>query len=242
MPTQPPLFAPELQIIDLTPDDLNLGEVFTRRWVVETILDLVGYEAADDLSRRRIVDPACGEGAFVLPIVGRLIESAKEHGRPITDAVNAIRAFDLQRSHEAKKLVGWWRTNREPGNATDIKDAARVARLATWFAGDASWPSGSPQRLALLRDLERRFGPLETQQTRVGIGVATGADKVFITKDTAVAEEDRLIPLVMTRDIRSGSVDWGGTYLINPWARSSLPCRSMQGSARLASKHIRASM
>ena len=110
--------------------------------------------------------------------------------------------------------------------------------------------TGNPQvrghfprsQLALLRDLERRFGPLETQQTRVGIGVATGADKVFITKDTAVAEEDRLIPLVMTRDIRSGSVDWGGTYLINPWARSSLSCRSMQGSARLASKHIRASM
>ena len=106
MPTQPPLFAPELQIIDLTPDDLNLGEVFTRRWVVETILDLVGYEAADDLSRRRIVDPACGEGAFVLPIVGRLIESAEEHGRPIADAVNAIRAFDLQRSHvETTRLL-----------------------------------------------------------------------------------------------------------------------------------------
>ena len=52
------------------------------------------------------VDPACGEGAFVLPIVGRLIESADEHGRPIADAVNAIRAFDLQRSHvETTRLL-----------------------------------------------------------------------------------------------------------------------------------------
>ena len=65
MPTQPPLFAPELQIIDLTPDDLNLGEVFTRRWVVETILDLVGYYGQG----RRQQDSVAGvDSAMVLDV------------------------------------------------------------------------------------------------------------------------------------------------------------------------------
>ena len=48
------------------------GEVFTRRWVVEMILDAAGYRADADLGGMTIVEPACGRGAFLLPIVERL--------------------------------------------------------------------------------------------------------------------------------------------------------------------------
>jgi PAS domain-containing protein len=53
----------------------------------------------------------------------------------------------------------------------------------------------------------------------VGIGVATGADDVFIAPfDTLDVEPDRKLPLVMTRDIRGGTVEWQGLGVINPFA------------------------
>ncbi|MDT9699538.1 TaqI-like C-terminal specificity domain-containing protein [Streptomyces sp. P17] len=52
---------------------------------------------------------------------------------------------------------------------------------------------------------------------RVGIGIATGADKVFLTKDGSLVENDRLLPMAMVRDTTSGSLHWSGTYLVNPW-------------------------
>ena len=369
--------------------DANYGEVFTRRWVVEMILDLCGYTSTRDLAAMRIVDPACGEGAFVLPVLDRLIESCQISGRPLTDVKDAVRAFDLQSRHvavlrslvtsrleeaglsdrEAKTiaelwvthadflrvwhdpesvdfvvgnppyirpedltlelleeyratcrtmsgradiyigffefglrllaqdgvlgficadrwmrnaygnklrelissrfsveavvemhdvdafadnvaaypavtvirhraqqrpmittttadfneeaataLVQWSQENAQSGEATQLPAGTVVARLPRWFEGSASWPTGSPERLRLLEQLEDRFETIETGSTRVGIGVATGADAVFITDDSTVAEPDRLVPLLMTTDINSGSVDWQGRYLVNPWA------------------------
>jgi len=71
------------------------GEVFTRRWVVDLILDLAGYRAADDLGGSVIVEPACGTGAFLVSIAERLAESCNQHGRSLADLGQAIRAFDV---------------------------------------------------------------------------------------------------------------------------------------------------
>jgi hypothetical protein len=71
------------------------GEVFTRRWVVDLILDLAGYSVDRDLAALRAVEPSCGHGAFIGPMVQRLSASLKTNGRPLGDAANAIRAFDL---------------------------------------------------------------------------------------------------------------------------------------------------
>jgi hypothetical protein len=51
----------------------------------------------------------------------------------------------------------------------------------------------------------------------VGIGVATGADSVYITRDASLVETDRLLPLLKAPDTVSGNVDWSGTLLVNPW-------------------------
>ncbi|WP_412515629.1 Eco57I restriction-modification methylase domain-containing protein [Actinomadura madurae] len=367
------------------------GEVFTRRWVVDLILDLVGYTPDRDLAGLRICEPACGEGAFLGPIVERLSASCRVFGRSLLDAQEAVEAFDLLDrnveharrllvdqlrgdgwdSSEASKVVqGWvsrgdflllqssravgadfvvgnppyirledvpdermavyrsmcptmggradiyvgfyelglrslkpggklgficadrWMrnqygrhlrqmvnrrfsvdlvlsmhdvnafhdqvsaypaitiiSNRPQGSAiaadttrdfgpaqarallawsaqasADRVNAAEyhAARLPHWFAGDDSWPAASPARLAMLEELSDRFRPLEdeTTGTRVGIGVATGADKVFITDRADQVEPDRLLPLSMVRDARSGTLEWGGSYLINPWTAS----------------------
>jgi hypothetical protein len=92
--------------------------------------------------------------------------------------------------------------------------------LPHWFESDDLWPTGSPARLALLEDLNDRFEPLHDAATgtKVSIGVATGADKVYVTRDAAVAEPDRVLPLAMREDLMSGSFEWQGNYLVNPWA------------------------
>ncbi len=93
------------------------------------------------------------------------------------------------------------------------------AIVEDWFEGADPWPCISPERLKLLKRLEAEFSPLEdaTTGTRVGIGLATGADKVFLTKVAGLVEEDRLLPMAMARDTMTGTLEWDGHYLINPW-------------------------
>jgi hypothetical protein len=95
----------------------------------------------------------------------------------------------------------------------------RAARIETWFSGAEPWPCASPERLALLKRLEQDFYPLESlgTATRVGIGVATGLDDVFITTDADLVEPSRLMPLAMAGDIEQGTLSWSGHYLVNPW-------------------------
>ena len=71
----------------------------------------------------------------------------------------------------------------------------------------------------MIEHLNDRFGPLHDPETgtKVSIGVATGADKVYVTKDREVAEPDRMLPLSMRRDLMSGTFEWQGNYLVNPW-------------------------
>jgi adenine-specific DNA-methyltransferase len=364
------------------------GEVFTRRWVVDLILDLVGYCADRDLVEMKAVEPACGSGAFLVAMIERLMDSARRNGRDLSEAQGALVATDLvprnvamsqamaretlqsggMRRNVAEKLAEAWirqgdflleppaersvdyvignppyvrleavprdrseayrlacktmggradvyigfyehglralhdgaalgficadrwmrnaygarlRTmvseewavetvismtgvdafedevdaypaitilRREPQakgplvieaspsfgptEASEVGTLAakssadhvhqpgfRGARLGTWFSGSAGWPHGSPDRLALIADLEARYPSLEdkTTGTKVGIGVATGADRVFITEDPELVEPERLLPLALPRDIASGKVQWSGKYLVNPW-------------------------
>jgi adenine-specific DNA-methyltransferase len=372
----------------------NYGEVFTRRWVVEVLLDLTGYTSDLDLSRMHLLEPSCGSGAFLGPAVERLIASAKRYGRDLTSLGDAIRSYDLQAEHveicralcrnllvavgetasaasalaeiwvqhadfllsgllteseiehrPADVVIGnppyiryddladdvaalyrsTWPTMRgrgdiyvgfierslrmlKPGGkvgficadrwmrnqygaslrelvtsryaveqvwtmhdvdafeaevdaypaitvlgnhpqgpvvvadttaAFGASSAAALAkavrdeavteysgsgvsahRLPHWFDGGELWPTGSPARLTLIENLNDRFGSLDDPATgtKVSIGVATGADKVYVTKDPTVAEPDRMLPLAMRRDLMSGTYKWQGNYLVNPWA------------------------
>lgn len=79
--------------------EIAYGEVFTRRWVVETMLDLLGYTPDHDLASTRIVEPSIGSGAFVIPIVERLLASAKAHDASFESLREALFGMDLQLSH-----------------------------------------------------------------------------------------------------------------------------------------------
>jgi len=365
------------------------GVVYTQPWVVDLILDLVGYRPEADLASRYAVEPAAGEGAFLLPMIRRVLASASQHGRPLTDLRESIGAYELDAEaalravalaeqelrrngagdREARDLAKGWvsvgdylldspsgrradfvignppyiryddvpaealaayrslyptmvgrgdiyvgfieaglrqlaeggvlgficadrwmrsaygselrrmisapfgieaviemhdapafedevsaypavvviRRGRQGqvivadadaragplpdgGSLADAVSALALGRRDTvpgfsattvdrWFRGSGPWPSLEPRQLRLLQRLEASFGPLEDDLTgtKVGIGVATGADRVFITTDPGAAEPDRLVPLAMTADTREGVVNWSGHYLLDPW-------------------------
>lgn len=99
------------------------------------------------------------------------------------------------------------------------KEAGAVRELTGVTAGSEPWVLTSSDQLALVRRLERDFPALEDVGCKVGIGVATGADEAFIGPfDDLDVEEDRKQPLVMTRDILNGTVEWRGFGVINPFA------------------------
>ena len=98
------------------------------------------------------------------------------------------------------------------------KDDGSIREIACVTAGDEPWILESSDQLNLVRRLETVFPALEEAGCKVGIGVATGADKVYIAPfDTLDVEPDRKLPLAMTRDIISGHIEWRGYGVINPF-------------------------
>ncbi len=361
-------------------------EVFTRRWVVETILDLVGYTSNRDLAALRLLEPSIGSGAFFVPTLKRLLASAQRHGRDLATLGDALFGIDLQQRHintcrrhavnlliqagasleEAQIIATKWlhcgdflladvpndfdfivgnppyirtedldddverlyRTrwttmrgrsdiyigfyerslglltnggrlgficadrwmhnaygsrlrelvttryavesvwqmhdvdafdlavsaypaitllaNTPQAGATVIDTTATFdgngasealefvrsteeeatgagwegTRIPSWFETADFWPAGSPHTIKLLEGLQKKFPTLETDgQTRIGVGVATGADDAYIvSKDIAKhVEADRLLPIVMADDIRSGKLKSPAKLLLNPW-------------------------
>lgn len=95
---------------------------------------------------------------------------------------------------------------------------SEVRELGCVAAGQEPWILDGSAQMELLRRLERDYPTLEEVGCKVGIGVATGADKAFIGKlDELDVEADRKLPLVMTRDILTGRVKWRGYGVVNPF-------------------------
>lgn len=110
------------------------------------------------------------------------------------------------------KLSKSLRSNRSPKVGGVVREVAEVTN------GTEPWLLDSCDELKLVRRLEGAFPTLEETGCRVGIGVATGADKAFISDfETMDVEPDRKLPIAMTGDITSGEVEWRGKGVINPF-------------------------
>lgn len=364
------------------------GVVYTRPWMVALMLDMAGYTPDRDLSQLVAVEPSAGDGAFLQEMARRLVISCRHHGRPLTEAEEAIRAYEIDHETTANTVAaitatlielnvpaaqaaslaqGWikphdfleaalgfpvadivvgnppyirleeippakaalyrsfsamrgradiyiafyqaalmqlkpggvcaficadrWMLNdygaslrafittegysvrtiveahdvaafetevsaypavtliarepqatvvvakalpgiekAEPSDVIELlanarsSDVLRCARFPDWFHGDHPWPCSSPEALQLLRHLEATCLPLESETTgtRIGIGVATGADRVFITREKIDVESERLLPLALASDLDAGRVNWSGHHLVNPWDTNGL--------------------
>lgn len=100
---------------------------------------------------------------------------------------------------------------------------SHTVEFATWYPAGAPWRSTSVAEHDFLELLEASLPTLEAsgRETRVGIGVATGADEVFVLEAKSdEIEESQQIPLVMAGDIGKSGIEWSGHYLVNPFAAS----------------------
>jgi len=80
------------------------GAVFTRREVVEFMLDLAGYMPDRPLFEMSLLEPSFGDGDFLFPVVDRLLASVRQHqGQLNTEHIfetlqPCLRAVELHRA------------------------------------------------------------------------------------------------------------------------------------------------
>ena len=120
------------------------------------------------------------------------------------------------------------------GKGSGVTEVAGVAR------GTEPWVLDAADQLGMVRRLESGLPTIEEAGCKVGIGVATGADQVFIGPfDALDVEPDCKLPVVMTGDILTGTVKWRGFGVINPFADdgSLVPLRRYPKLAAYLERH-----
>jgi len=59
---------------------------------------------------------------------------------------------------------------------------------------------------------------IESRLFKIGIGVATGRDSIFISdKFENIVESELLLPIIRSKDIKSDEINWSGAYVVNPY-------------------------
>jgi len=98
-------------------------------------------------------------------------------------------------------------------------DEAMVAEVRLGgLQQDAPWLLDCGAHLDLIRRLEHTYPTLEEAGCKVGIGVATGCDRVFIADHASLPVESACkLPLVMARDLVAGEIQWRGKGVVNPF-------------------------
>jgi TaqI-like C-terminal specificity domain/Eco57I restriction-modification methylase len=101
----------------------------------------------------------------------------------------------------------------------DHEQQSSIQSLTNAVDGSRPWLfSRSDEERLLLDHLEKDFPLIEDTGCRIGIGVATGCDDVFIAlREYLPIEEDRKLPLLTTSDIQTGRIIWSGKVVINPF-------------------------
>lgn len=89
--------------------------IYTRASVVDEILDAVEWRSSANLLDKRLLEPACGDGAFVLAATARLLEALAAGGHALDRDLlwNSILAYEIHpaeakkaRASVARKLIG----------------------------------------------------------------------------------------------------------------------------------------
>lgn len=84
--------------------------------------------------------------------------------------------------------------------------------------GAEPWILSTGPYVSVVSHLEERHPTIVEAGCRVGIGVATGADKVYIGPfDELAVEDDRKLPLATNKDVANGELSWSGKGIVNPW-------------------------
>lgn len=120
-----------------------LGEYYTPDWLAELLLDEIGYDGDPD---RRLLDPACGSGTFLLLAIERLKKRCSGPAEAAERIPRAVHGFELNplsalaaRANYAMALGGAVRWDDIPVFRIDaILDPAPAGRF-DFVAGNPPW-------------------------------------------------------------------------------------------------------
>ncbi len=110
-------------------------------------------------------------------------------------------------------------SNLRPGSTFSFSELTSISQLGK--------DTGRLLPAPVLADWSSVFNRVQSDDTLVtieemgflvGIGVATGADSIFIAKDLpSKVEKELLLPALNARDMSGNRLQWSGQYLLNPY-------------------------
>lgn len=103
--------------------------------------------------------------------------------------------------------------------SVSILDNICFSTLNTPLDEDWSWVFSSHENI-------NHLTPIERQGFRIGIGIATGADAIFVSPSLPnKVENELLLPVLNARNLSGDTFSWDGRYLLNPYRKDgSLIC------------------
>ncbi len=152
-----------------------------------------------------------------------------EHTQPFLSEVSAYPAIVVVDRNKGKPTRAATLEDITPNTISSVRRESLgkrapkriVSQFASWYPKGEPWLTTSETEHGLLDSLNRTLPSLEDSgpRTKVGIGVATGADSVYVLKHLHPAiEVSRQIPLVMAADVGNEELQWSGRFLLNPFA------------------------
>lgn len=146
-----------------------------------------------------------------------------EHSRPFVENVSAYPAIYII----DRQLDGKTYSATIDDASTTTLDRVRMGKARSklnifkcWYKGDAVWISTDCREREVADRIARTFPTITRSAvgTEIGIGVASGADAIYINAQrTTSIEPCCLLPLVASEDIRNGCISWDERYLLNPY-------------------------
>ena len=146
-----------------------------------------------------------------------------EHTQPFETEVSAYPAiFVIDRRLGKETYSGDLMTLERDGLKAFRTGTAhsRLSRFEKWYSGDEAWITTDASERIRLKSIAGVFPTIEEsgEGTQVGIGVASGADDIYVDPQlNAEIEDSCLLPLVASEDIRGGSIEWNCRYMLNPY-------------------------
>lgn len=137
-----------------------------------------------------------------------------------------------------------------PSETFDYAECKQVKALSEITTSQKAMPKNADWTGAFTEiPIKSSYQTIEQQGFKIGIGVATGADSVFISRELPnKVEEELIIPGINARDLRGDKFNWQGEYLLNPYNSDGTlvnlkkypkACAYLeQHRERLASRHI----
>jgi hypothetical protein len=134
---------------------------------------------------------------------------------PFEEDVIAYPAITTIRNSKKQTKADYYKIN-EIAKLRDLyKDSAITRTIDT--ANSINWFSCESNGEVY----EKFLTTIENQEFNIGIGVATGSDKVFIRKDfKSLVEQELLLPILISKDLKNNKLNWSGNYILNPFDRT----------------------